>query len=196
MAKLRAPGKKGTGVRAGDAPLQSETDPGTGDAVSTRQGRRSFLGWLWVGLGLVVLAELVAVIVAFLRPRDPHARGTAPDAVVEAGHMERFPVNSVTAFVRGKFYLCRMDNGGFLAVSRRCTHLGCTVPWVEEKSRFECPCHASAFDIRGDVLAQPAPRPLDLFPVVIENELVKVDTSKPMRRTAFREEQVVHPRKA
>jgi cytochrome b6-f complex iron-sulfur subunit len=162
----------------------------------TGHHRRSFLTKLWVGLGLVVVAEIVAMVFAFLRPRDPGAKGEGAGGMLEAGHLERFPVNSVTAFVRGKFYLCRLDNGGFLAVSRRCTHLGCTVPWVEEKARFECPCHASSFDIRGDVIAQPAPRPLDLFPVVIENELVKVDTGKPLRRSAFREEQVVHPRKA
>jgi len=161
-----------------------------------REGRRGFLGKLWVFLGAVVVAEIVAVALAFLRPRDPEARGAAPDAIMEAGHMERFPLNSVTAFARGKFYLCRLGDGGFLAVSRRCTHLGCTVPWVEEKSRFECPCHASSFDIRGDVVAQPAPRPLDLYPVLIENEVVKVDTGKLLRRRAFREEQVVHPRKA
>jgi cytochrome b6-f complex iron-sulfur subunit len=169
------------------------TDKGGNQTVI---GRRSFLTKLWVGLGLVVVAEIVAVVFAFLRPRHPQAKGDDAGGMLEAGHVEGFRPNSVTAFVRGKFYLCRLENGGFLAVSRRCTHLGCTVPWVEEKGKFECPCHASSFDIRGDVVTPPAPRPLDLFPVVIENELVKVDIRKPMRRTAFREEQVVHPRKS
>ena len=41
-----------------------------------------------------------------------------------------------------------------------------------------CPCHASSFDITGDVLSPPAPRPLDIFPVRIENDIVKVDTRK------------------
>ena len=68
-----------------------------------------------------------------------------------------------------------INAGGFLALARRCTHLGCTVPWVEDEDRFVCPCHASAFDITGDVLSPPAPRPLDIFAVRIENDIVKVD---------------------
>ena len=117
--------------------------------------RRSFLNRLWVLLGLVALGELVAVVVAFLLPRRRTAELQGAAAVVEAGAVDSFAPNSVTAFVRGKFYLCRLADGGFLAVSRKCTHLGCTVPWKEEEQRFACPCHASAFDIRGEVISPP-----------------------------------------
>ena len=48
------------------------------------------------------------------------------------------------------------------------------VPWEAPQNQFVCPCHASAFDARGDVLNPPAPRALDLFPVIIEAGLVKV----------------------
>ena len=41
-----------------------------------------------------------------------------------------------------------LEDGGFLALHRQCTHLGCTVPWVPARQAFVCPCHASAFDIR------------------------------------------------
>ncbi len=96
----------------------------------------------------------------------------------------------MTAFPAGKFYLVRLADGGFLALSRQCTHLGCSVPWDEAAGRFACPCHASVFDLRGDVLAPPAPRPLDLFAVRIENGIVKVDVSAPIRRSAFDAAQV------
>jgi len=107
-----------------------------------------------------------------------------------AGPVEQFEPGSVTAFRTGKFYLVRLQDGGFLALHRKCTHLGCTVPWIADEQRFACPCHASAFDIRGDVLSLPAPRPLDLLAVRIENGVVKVDTSDPMRRDVFRAAQV------
>jgi Rieske Fe-S protein len=55
-----------------------------------------------------------------------------------------------------------LQDGGFLALHRECTHLGCTVPWVSEEKRFMCPCHSSVYDINGDVLSPPAPRALDL----------------------------------
>ncbi len=56
------------------------------------------------------------------------------------------------------------------------------MPWVADEGRFVCPCHASSFDIRGDVLSPPAPRPLDIFPVRIENDVVKVELGEPIRR--------------
>jgi cytochrome b6-f complex iron-sulfur subunit len=111
--------------------------------------------------------------------------------VVVAGPVGRFKPGSVTAFADGRFYLVRLEDGGFLAVNRKCTHLGCSVPWNAEQQRFACPCHASAFDIRGDVVNAPAPRPLDLFPVAIENGTVKVDTSQLIRRQSFELDQVV-----
>jgi len=104
--------------------------------------------------------------------------------------VDRFEPGSVTAFPEGRFYLVRLEDGGFLALVRGCTHLGCTVPWVVDESRFICPCHSSAFDIRGEVLGVPAPRPLDLYTVRIENRIVKVDTSKPKRRTSYQPNQV------
>jgi cytochrome b6-f complex iron-sulfur subunit len=154
--------------------------------------RRSFLNRLWLALGLVALGELVAVVVAFLWPRRRAAELQGAAAVIEAGAVDSFALNSVTAFVRGKFYLCRLADGGFLAVSRKCTHLGCTLPWVEEEQRFVCPCHASAFDMRGEVVSPPAPRALDLFKITIENDIVKVDTRTPLKRSSFREEQVLY----
>ena len=157
--------------------------------------RRSFLNILWLILGGVALIEFVAVAFTFLRPRKSKAIGEKADTIVTAGAVERFRPNSVTAFVRGKFYLTRLEDGGFLALSRTCTHLGCSVPWIEKEMKFACPCHGSAFDITGNVIEAPAPRSLDIYPINIENNIIKVDTHKPVKRSSFRVEQVVYPKK-
>jgi Rieske Fe-S protein len=159
---------------------------------SPQKDRRSFLTKLWVLLGLVALVEIFGVVAAYLRPRKT---GLKDEKIIEAGPVDHFPLNSVTAFVRGKFYLARLQDGGFLALSRKCTHLGCTVPWVADRQRFECPCHASMYDMRGEVIGPPAPRALDLHPLFIENNMVKVDTGSVIKRSSFRVEQVVHPGK-
>jgi cytochrome b6-f complex iron-sulfur subunit len=132
-----------------------------------QSSRRGFLGKIWVLLGGVALAEAFWVAGDFLRPRNRRTRKDTVSSLVVAGPVERFAKGTVTAFREGKFYLARLDDGSFLALRRECTHLGCTVPWREAENRFVCPCHASAFDIRGDVLSAPAPRPLDLFAVRI-----------------------------
>jgi nitrite reductase/ring-hydroxylating ferredoxin subunit len=158
--------------------------------------RRSLLTNLWIGLGFVALFEALGVVFAFLQPgKATHSTGTG-ESIIEAGSVDNFALESVTAFVRGKFYLARLQDGGFLALSRKCTHLGCTVPWDSDKNKFVCPCHASEFDIRGEVVSPPAPRALDLYPVVIENNIIKVDTSSQIKRSEFRATHVVYPQKA
>jgi cytochrome b6-f complex iron-sulfur subunit len=152
--------------------------------------RRSFLGRVWLLLGGVALAEAVWIVTDFFKPRR-RTKDADAGSVVVAGPVDRFEPGSVTAFPEGRFYLARLDDGGFLALHRECTHLGCTVPWVAAEDRFVCPCHASSFDITGDVLSPPAPRPLDVFAVRIENDIVKVDVSKTFKRQSFETSQVV-----
>jgi cytochrome b6-f complex iron-sulfur subunit len=65
---------------------------------------------------------------------------------------------------------------------------------VAAENRFICPCHGSSFDITGNVISPPAPRALDMYPVIIENDIVKVDTRKPIKRGEFRSEQVTYPK--
>jgi cytochrome b6-f complex iron-sulfur subunit len=67
------------------------------------------------------------------------------------------------------------------------------VPWIAERRQFECPCHASVFDITGTVVKAPAPRALDLFVVSFKRDRVMVDISRPVRRSVFSAEQAVHP---
>ena len=80
--------------------------------------------------------------------------------------------------------------GGFIALSLRCTHLGCSIAWEEDKKRFICPCHSSAFDISGEVLNPPAARALDYYPVIIENNMVKVDIGTLVERSSFKKDQL------
>lgn len=151
--------------------------------------RREFLTRIGMALGLIAAGEFLWVLGSFLRPRF---RGVGLEQVLTAGPVDRFAPGSVTAFPEGKFYLVRLEDEGFLALHRECTHLGCTVPWSEDERRFVCPCHASVYDIRGDVLKSPAPRPLDWLPVRIENGIVKVVVGDRQRRSDFRPSQVSH----
>ena len=163
--------------------------------TETVPSRRGFLNKLWIFLGFVALAEFIAVAIAFLRPGKSNALKDGDHTVIIGGSVDKFEPNTVTAFVRGRLYLARLKDGGFLALSSKCTHLGCTLPWVEKENKFVCPCHASAFDITGNVINAPAPRALDMYAVNIENDIVKVDTGKRLKRGEFRTEQVTYPKR-
>lgn len=54
------------------------------------------------------------------------------------------------ARVKGKLY----------TVAATCTHMGCTVSWNSAENSWDCPCHGSRFDLRGQVLNGPATSPL------------------------------------
>ena len=66
------------------------------------------------------------------------------------------------------------EGNGVIAFSPKCTHLGCPYRWDEEKGVFICPCHTAVFSKTGEVVSGPPPRPLDRFPVKIDNGVVMV----------------------
>ena len=58
--------------------------------------------------------------------------------------------------------LVRSPDGEYLAYSRKCAHLGCSVDFDNERRCLSCPCHRGVYDARtGYVVYGPPPRPLD-----------------------------------
>ena len=112
--------------------------------------------------------------------------------LVDAGAVDSFQPGSVVEFPNGRFFLIRAHDGGFLAVYQRCTHLGCSVTWEADQNRFFCPCHASSFDLHGNVENPPAPRALDTFAVTIADGQVMVNTGQKQSRDAFEPEQLAY----
>ena len=59
----------------------------------------------------------------------------------------------------------RDDDGNLVAVSTRCTHLGCQVNWNAAERSWDCPCHGSRFAPDGRVLQGPAVHRLERKPI-------------------------------
>lgn len=91
--------------------------------------------------------------------------------------LSEIKVGEVVTVREGKFYLTRTEEG-LMALYWKCVHLGCTVPWNEGAKKFMCPCHGSVYEITGQNIAGPAPRPLDYMEIKVDGEQVIVNTGK------------------
>ncbi len=57
----------------------------------------------------------------------------------------------------------RDTSGKLVVLSRKCTHLGCSVQWNATLETWDCPCHGSRYDPYGKVVQGPAQRDLEVI---------------------------------
>jgi len=137
----------------------------------------------------VLSLEALYVFTSLLRKKD---EGELTDGWFDAGNINFFENNKVYPLGSAHFYLSRLEDGGMLAISIHCTHLGCAVQFNQNKDRFVCPCHASAFSKYGEVLSPPATRALDIFPITIRDNKVMVNVNNPIRREKYETSQLTY----
>lgn len=71
-------------------------------------------------------------------------------------------------------YVMPSKDGVVRVLSPICPHLGCSIPWNEDRQEFICPCHGAVFTKDGARVSGPSPRPMDDLEAVVEDGLVKV----------------------
>jgi cytochrome b6-f complex iron-sulfur subunit len=128
--------------------------------------RRGFLNFLLAGAVSLLGACGAYVTARYIWPPPPGGPGGAAGRV-EAGTEAEFPVGTGKKIVyRDKPVWVIHAPFGFVALSAVCTHLACIVDYDPEK-KIWCPCHAGFFDLRGNVVSGPPPRPLPSYPVAV-----------------------------
>jgi len=78
------------------------------------------------------------------------------------------------AFGRRPALLVRNEAGEFSAFLATCTHLACTVNYDPDSQQIVCPCHQGLFDLEGNVMGGPPPRPLERLTVEVEENTIHV----------------------
>ena len=124
--------------------------------------------------------ELAASVAPFLRVNKIVGLGArVPIPQTKAEVLDRFATSDdePILFAKDRFFLLHAP-GAIVAAYRRCTHLGCAVPFAKDEDRFHCPCHQSIYEKRTAlVIGGPAPRGLDLFHIREEQGHLIVDTN-------------------
>jgi menaquinol-cytochrome c reductase iron-sulfur subunit len=166
--------------RANSQPGNATTDPAS-------PPRRSFLGALLAAGTAGVGALLIIPVIRFVL--HPVLAKTTEKSWSAVGKVDEF--QSITAPVQRlvqieqldgwrrtvsqkPVYVTRDSAGQVMVLSAVCTHLGCSVPWIEKQDKFICPCHQAIFDLTGSLIGGPAPRSMDVLPMKVEQGVVKV----------------------
>jgi cytochrome b6-f complex iron-sulfur subunit len=120
----------------------------------------------------VLLAWILYPVLRFLEPAEvPEAAanqvdaGTADDPDLVANGFKIVP------FGNEPVILVRSAEGEYHAFSATCTHLDRIVEYRSDRSLLWCNCHNGQFDLNGQVVGGPPPRPLRPYRVhVVEGE--------------------------
>jgi len=166
--------------------------------------RRRFLALVTKGLGAIAGAIAVIPGLGLLAAplRKTIVRGAGQPLRVAADHEVKperpIRVTAVgeqqDAWLRldhvtvGSCWLVRATEGAPIrAFSTVCPHLGCGIDFDEKSSKFNCPCHASSFDLDGHCLSGPSPRGLDELEVSADGHEVLVRYQRFRTGTAKKE---------
>jgi cytochrome b6-f complex iron-sulfur subunit len=143
------------------------------NAPESRITRRRFCQAAGVSACALAAGGTGALSLDFLRPRVLFE----PPTVFALGAPDSVDVGAVIASEEHRVFVIRLRDG-FRALSSVCTHLGCITRYQPDESIIACPCHGSRFNLEGEVIAGPAPRPLHWLQMgVSDRGLITVDTA-------------------
>jgi len=141
-----------------------------------RFDRRGFLDGL---LGVGFISTVVAMAYPVWRYLIPPASGEPVTQSVVAAQASQVKANSGLLFKFGSRpgLLIRTQDGELHAFNAVCTHLDCTVQYKPDTSQIWCACHNGLYDLSGNVVSGPPPRPLERLAVNQRGEDVVVSRS-------------------
>jgi len=115
---------------------------------------RVAFGSFWAAIGTSLMGMVKLLMPAVM----PEA-----STRVKLGHPDELPAGSTKVFPENNLFVFS-DPDGIYGISAICPHLGCIVSQLPE-GEFDCPCHGSKFNSRGEVFTGPSPRGLDWIEV-------------------------------
>ncbi|MGD1069929.1 MAG: Rieske (2Fe-2S) protein [Bryobacteraceae bacterium] len=151
--------------------------------------RRTFhLAVIYILGALISVALAIPALIYLLVP--PRARKDSgfvdagdisqltPDAPVEMSFQDTRVDGWRVVTEKKTAWVVKTPDNKIIAFGPQCTHLACAYHWDAGVKQFACPCHNSFFSLQGQVLAGPAPRPLDRYVTRIQDNRLQVGPLK------------------
>jgi cytochrome b6-f complex iron-sulfur subunit len=138
--------------------------------------RRRFLDYL---LGTSAVATLGAIVYPIIKFMTPPRVVEAMETSVIAAKLSELPPNSGKIFKFGSKpgLIIRTASGDLKAFSAVCTHLDCIVQYRSDTKQIWCACHNGQYNLNGENIGGPPPRPLEEFPVNKRGDDIVVNRS-------------------
>ncbi len=135
--------------------------------------KRDFLTKSLAGLTTALVGFILYPLGKFLK-QPPAAGGNVKRTL--AAKVGEVPNDSGKIFRFGNDpgIIFRTPGGELKAFTAVCTHLSCTVQYVPVESYILCACHNGKYDLNGQVISGPPPRPLEEYQVDIQGDDIMV----------------------
>jgi cytochrome b6-f complex iron-sulfur subunit len=133
--------------------------------------RRIFLKFLTSLLGVTALSTFAYTLLRYFIPPETESKS---ETITIA--KREIPVDAAKdLFIRRiPIIVINRKDKGITVLSRVCTHFGCLVKYDKENLMLLCPCHAGKFDLEGNVISGPPPKPLQKFPFRVEGDNIVI----------------------
>ena len=142
--------------------------------------RRSFLVWLASALlavgGLFAGATVVQALVPPSRSIDGKTKVGRLTVAKVADLKVGKPV--LAEYGDDNVWIVKTSPTKVVVLDQACPHVRCKLSFNDKTQHFDCPCHASHFEVDGKRIDGPAPRDMDLVAFQVTNGDVVVSGMK------------------
>jgi Rieske Fe-S protein len=119
------------------------------------------------------LKALVVALTPIVAACDALVARITGKRLVAIARVGDVPSGSAYRTTRGDQPLILTNDAGVIRTfAAVCTHEGCPLGWNANQRLIRCPCHGSAFDVRGRVVEGPATKALTELETVVDRERV------------------------
>jgi menaquinol-cytochrome c reductase iron-sulfur subunit len=155
-------------------------------AKSVNLSRREFVTITVGAIGTIMVVSVGLPAIGYVL--GPGLKVSKSEAWIPLGKVDQFPAGEPTlvSFTRTQVngwerttnsygvYVTKPASGEIYVFSNVCTHLGCRVTWKEDKKEYFCPCHDGIFNLEGEIVSGPPPKPLARYETKIEDNTLYI----------------------
>lgn len=132
--------------------------------------RKEFFSKIFFGGSVLLAAPAVISACSSATPAD-----AAGNNVIDLNSSQFASLKTVGGFAyNGNVFIIRTSDTQYTALSRICTHQGCTVSYNSSDKQLVCPCHGARYNTNGNVINGPATRPLTVYKTTVEGTTLNI----------------------